>query len=435
MSMFPQVWRSSLFGLALLLGACADDISPPASDDGGDDEPTETLPGPGGAQATFTQSSAGYYHGVIDATGSDWIYIDLETQAQVTPSTPETSIEWDIAFNGEQIKLNGGASGTPPSGVAVGVYADKQAEGTPYPFETITEVPPPSAVDYHTDVAASLPILADTLAMSTYPEADQAPNALTGAGDHGWYRNSGIASGSVITARSNVGYIVMTVDCRFYKLRMTAYADASGATGHPAFDLLELPTEVGCGSGGDPVAPLGRATFTPGATSTTARIDASSEEEWVHLDLIGGQQVVPSSPNDDAGWDIAWRRTDMKVNGGVSGTAGVEIYAGLRDDWDARSSAASGDYHSDETDALAFQTYPEREIGGECTFAADGDYGWYYYSGFCDKGNGNHYISPRDVVYTVRGRNGNVWKFRVLEYYDEAGSAAHPLIEYAPITP
>eukprot|EP00456_Euglypha_rotunda_P094257 TRINITY_DN9991_c0_g1_i1.p2 TRINITY_DN9991_c0_g1~~TRINITY_DN9991_c0_g1_i1.p2 ORF type:complete len:100 (+),score=26.22 TRINITY_DN9991_c0_g1_i1:228-527(+) len=79
--------------------------------------------------------------------------------------------------------------------------------------------------------------------MTTYPEADQSPNLLTGAGDRGWYRNSGIAAGSVITARSNVGYIVKTVDCRFYKLRMTGYADASGAAGHPQFDLKELQSE------------------------------------------------------------------------------------------------------------------------------------------------------------------------------------------------
>ncbi len=418
----------------LWLGACADKLRPAnEDDDGGSGEvPSENLPGPGGAQAQFTRSGD-YYHGSIDASGSDWIYIDLETQTQVNPSTPNASDEWDLAFRGSDIKLNGGASGAPPTGVAASVYADKLAEGTPYPFESTDAVPPPSAVDYQTDFAGFLPILPATLAMTTYPEADQAPNRLSGEGDHGWYRNSGVAAGSAITARGNVGYIVQSIDCRFYKLRMTGYSNASGVAGHPQFDLKELRTEASCGSG-EAVAPLGRATFTAGSASTTVEVDSSDEEAWVHLDLINAKQVVPASPAADPnGWDIAWKRSDIKLNGGVSGTGSVEIHAGLRDDWAARTTAPTGDYHTDETDELAFQTYPARENGGECSLGIDGDFGWYYYSGFCDKGQGTHHISPREVVYVVRGRDGKLWKLRVLDYYDDAGTSAHPSFEYAPI--
>ena len=101
----------------LLLAACAGDISPD-KDAGGpvDPTPTEELPGPGGAQAVFTKTAAGTYTADIDASGEDWIYIDLATQTQVFPATPETSAEWDLAHKGAEIKLNGGASGTPPSG-------------------------------------------------------------------------------------------------------------------------------------------------------------------------------------------------------------------------------------------------------------------------------------------------------------------------------
>ena len=421
-----RVHRSALIlSLAVLpwLSACADKLTP-ASDD--------SLPGPGGAQSTFTRSGD-YYHGSINATGSDWIYIDLETQTQVNPASPAASNDWDIAFRGSDIKLNGGASGTPPSGVSASVYADKVAEGTAYPFENTSEVPPPSAVDYQTDSAGLLPIFPTTLAMTTFPAADQSANPLTGAGDHGWYRNSGVTAGSTITARNNVGYIVQTVDCRFYKLRMTGYADASGAAGHPQFDLKELRSTASCSSG-DAVAPLGRATFTAGAESTTVDVDSSDEDAWVHLDLTNATQVVPASPNNDpTGWDIAWKRSDIKVNGGVSGSGIVEIYAGLREDWASRTTAPTSDYHTDETDALAFETYPPRENGGECSLGVDGDFGWYYYSGFCDKGQGNHHISPREVVYVVRGRDGKHWKLRVLDYYDDAGTSAHPTFEYAPI--
>ena len=110
---------------------------------------------------------------------------------------------------------------------------------------------------------------------------------------------------------------------------------------------------------------------------------------------------MPATPTTDAaGWEIALQRSDIKLNGGASGAGNIAIHDLLRDDWAARSAVpADAEWHTDSSaEELAFVTYPPREIGGECAFDADGDYGWYYYSGFCDKGNGNHHISPRDVV-------------------------------------
>lgn len=417
--------------LAVLLTACAGDISLPGNDDSAGGGGGVSLPGPGGAQAAFTRSAAGYDQGRIDATGSDWVYLNLDTQTQVQPATPEASAEWDLAFRGAEIKLNGGVSGTPPGGQAVVIYPDKTAEGTPYPFDEVVGAPPPNVVEYVTDEAGALPVLPARLAMNQHPAADESPMPVTGTGDHGWYRNDG----SQISARSNAGYIVRTVECRYYKLRMTGYSHG-GVQGHPQFDVQEIPG-VECSNASGGIAPLGRASFTPGSASTVVQLDAADEEDWVYLDLAGARQSVPTTPENDAGgWDIAWRRTDIKLNGGASGAGDRELHARLRDDWAARSSVPAGaDWHTDTAEALAFVTYPPREIGGECAFAADGDYGWYYYSGFCDKGNGNHYISPRDAVYLLRGRSGQVWKLRVLAYYDSAGTAAQPRFEYAPLSP
>ncbi len=427
--------RLALALATLLLGACAEDISPrdPGSDEPGPETPA--LPGAGGPQAQFAKHAEGYYQASIDASGSDWVYLDLGTQTQVFPSAPEASNEWDIALLGTDIKLNGGASGAPPSGLEAAVYAEKTAVGTAYPFEEVDAAPTATAVDYVSDQGPLLPVLRPRLAMTRHPAADQSPNAFTGAGDHGWYSSTGTTAGSQITARSNVGYVVRGVECRYFKLRMTGYSDA-----HATFDILEIPgpeCSVAGGEDGEP-APLGRATFTAGSTSTIVDLDASSEEQWVYLSLLNAQQVVPASAaNDSSGWDIAWKRSDIKMNSGSSGSGTVELHAGLRDDWDLRTNVpADAEWHRDTAaDALAFVTYPPREIGGECAFNADGDYGWYYYSGFCDKGNGNHYISPRDVVYVVRDAAGNHWKLRVQQYYGNAGEAAHPSFEYATISP
>ena len=61
----------------LVLAACGSDISP--RNDSGDDGnggPDAALPGPGGAQAGF-RADGTHYVGTIDATGSNWVYIDL----------------------------------------------------------------------------------------------------------------------------------------------------------------------------------------------------------------------------------------------------------------------------------------------------------------------------------------------------------------------
>jgi hypothetical protein len=419
--------RLPLLFTVALLGACARDISPE-----GGLGPSGGLPGPGGAQAKFA-ATGGFFQAQIDASGSDWVYLDLDTQQQVFPAMPESSDEWDLAHRGVDIKLNGGVSGAPPSGTEVAVYGDKVAAGSPYPFDTVDGAPPDNVVEYRTDQSGGLLGLGGpAYAMSVSPAADQSPNPITGAGDHGWYRQD---SGGTIIARSNVGYVLRTVECRYYKLRMTSYVDDGGAAAHPRYDFAQIPGPR-C-SGGHAVAPLGRASFDAGSASTIGTLDASDENAWVYLDLSGAQQVAPADPaNDRFGWDLAWRRTDLKVNGGISGASEVAIHGALRDDWDARKSVPDGgQFHTDETGALAFQTYPLREVGGECAFDADGDYGWYYYSGFCDKGQGLHHISPRDVVYVVRDRNGETWKLRVLSYYGSAGEAAHPRFEYAPITP
>lgn len=426
------LWAATL----LLLSACASDISPSSEDADSPDEGGDAaeLPGPGGAQAAFTDTGD-YYSAVIDASGSDWVYLDVDSQTQVTPAAPEDSAEWDIAFLGSDIKLNGGVSGTAPGGFPVVVHADKVEAGTDYPFEAIEGAPPEGAVDYVSDESGGLFAQTPDYAMTTYPEADQTPNRLTGAGDYGWYSDSGLLNGNDITARGNVAYVLRTVECRYYKLRMSGYVDGTGASAHPQFDLLEIPGNE-CSAGGGDVAPLGLASFEVGSESTVGQVDASAEDAWAYLDLTNAQQLAPSDPaNDAAGWDIAMSRSDIKMNGGASGIGVVALDDHQGADWNAIVAAdAAATWHVDESEALAFVNYPPPENTGDGACGGiNGDFGWYYYSGFCNDGDGMHHISPRDVVYILRGRDGNNWKLRMLSYYDEAGNSAQLSFEFAPV--
>lgn len=435
---------------ALWLGACAGELQLPVKSAPEPEAPEEiALPGPGGAQARFASSSPGLFTAEIDASGSEWVYLDLDTQTQVAPSNPGQSSEWDMAFKGAEIKLNGGSSGSPPTGRAVKIYGDKVAESTVYPFTQIVAAPTETAVEYQTDaLTAAGPLDSPNnplstggqpvYAMNTYPEADAVPNQLTGAGDYGWYRDAGVAGMNAITPRSNVAYVVYSVECRYFKLRMTSYTDAAGTAGHPSFEFGEI-TGPECVAGGVSgiVAPLGRAVFTATSNSHLIDINATNDEAWVHIDLTAAQQVVPSDPNNDAnGWDVAFKRTDIKVNGGVSGSGTIAIADGLRDNWATRNAAYADmtRYHADEDGALAFITYPAAERSGDAACGGiNSDFGWYYYSAFCNDGDGIHHISPRDVVYVVKGRDGNYWKLRMLDYYDAAGTSGYPKVEYAPV--
>lgn len=441
--------RAVLLILPLALCACAADLSPPKSSAAtASAVPAEILPGAGGAQVVFSRNAGGTYHAVMDASGSDWVYLNLETQMQVFPQDPAASDAWDIAHKGEDIKLNGGVSGKPPSGTTVAVYGDKVADGVPYPFDSITAAPPPSAVSYKTDAAAdtllpvALPLALPAelaqkpaYAMTHYPNANEPPDALTQAGDHGWYHDSGLVAGSAITPRSNVAYVLRTVECRYYKFRMTAYARTADHAGVQEFDLLEIPGPR-CSKTSSIVAPMGRASFSSTADGASASVDATDQNAYVYIDLGNKVQVAPVTPeNDPNGWDIALQRTNIKVNGGVSGAGTVAIDGMLHDDWSQRVAAPAGTtYHTDEDQALAFLTYPPTEAQASAACGnVDGDFGWYHYSGFCAEGGGVHHISPRDAVYVVRARDGKFWKLRMLSYYDSAGSSGHPSFEFARI--
>jgi hypothetical protein len=44
-----------------------------------------------------------------------------------------------------------------------------------------------------------------------------------------------------------------------------------------------------------------------------------------------------------------------------------------------------------------------------------------------------HVLTPRKLVYVVRGANGRYYKLEMLEYYDAAGTAGYPTFRWAPL--
>lgn len=65
-------------------------------------------------------------------------------------------------------------------------------------------------------------------------------------------------------------------------------------------------------------------------TPKTLTIDASAYDKWVYVSFAEGKVVEVSNFKNDLSWDIAFHRTDIRLNGGASGKgkgAGLETNA------------------------------------------------------------------------------------------------------------
>lgn len=151
-----------------------------------------------------------------------------------------------------------------------------------------------------------------------------------------------------------------------------------------------------------------------GVTRTV--VDATSEEQWIHLDLESRLQLELADPRESDAWDLGFRRFAIAIDGGISGPGGMEAVA---------------------LDGVAFDDVTEAPADGWVTDAADGDdededpdlafAGWYAYDFM------THVLTPQPLVYVVRTVEGNAFKLEILDYYDEAGTGGTLTIRWAPL--
>ncbi len=153
---------------------------------------------------------------------------------------------------------------------------------------------------------------------------------------------------------------------------------------------------------------------------TIVEFDARDYDNWVYFDLESEQVVNPPMPEQSQAWDLAMLRFNVAVNGGTSGTGGVEV-AILKDvafaDVDV---APTTGYVTDasENGPVDMETMPG--------FAFDL---WYDYD------ISLHVLVPNGTVYVVRTVEGNYFKVEVLDYYDGAGSPGYMTLLWAPVDP
>ena len=135
-----------------------------------------------------------------------------------------------------------------------------------------------------------------------------------------------------------------------------------------------------------------------GIVATT--VNASSEEEWVYFDFENCGIVDEATSGDD--WDLAFKRFNPKINGGVSGSGGVEVaILDANPDFDAIADAPGGAYRVDVED---------EDDDGVPEYAMKG---WYDYD------FSTHILTPADVVYVLKTTDGAYIKIRFDDYYDD----------------
>jgi hypothetical protein len=145
----------------------------------------------------------------------------------------------------------------------------------------------------------------------------------------------------------------------------------------------------------------------PGVVQYT--IDARSRENWVYFDFASGTAVATSQQNLD--WDLAFRRTDILTNGGVTNPQGL---GGAKDLGDAPFEEAgppSDGYLADATDE-------ERGLENPALHK------WYSYNWT------THIISSKDHAYAIRTAAGDVLLLSFVSYYCDDGSSGCITFQY-----
>lgn len=311
---------------------------------------------------THQKSTEGFTTTTVNSTSLDkWIYLKLSTGEQTTVSNPATDTNWDLAFQRFSILVNGGVSG--PSNVEI-AHLDNVN------FKDITQAP---VTDYRTDIEG------------IKDEQGQNPGLAFLAEDT-WYDYDGAKH--VLNIRDRV-YIIHASTGKYFKLQFLDYYDQAGTGGFVKFNWQEID------------APNSEASDFALLTNT---IDVTSEDEFVYLDVATNAEVVVADPTTSEGWDLAFQKTTIHVNGGVSGIGNVAI------------AHVDGVPFKDVNEESATDFRTDQDTAGDA-FKADNN--WYSYD------MTTHTLSVRDRVYLVQNTSGDLFKIQLESYYDENNTAGH----------
>jgi hypothetical protein len=159
----------------------------------------------------------------------------------------------------------------------------------------------------------------------------------------------------------------------------------------------------------------------PTATLVSVRIDASAggyaaaaNNPYIYVSLAGKAAVAVTDLEADTslGWDLAFKRDNIRSNGGDSGAGSARIAELAAADFAAvtAADAATADFGADDfIDDLTCATLTDAINKPLTRFD-----GWYEYAA------GSSTLTPVNKVYLVRGANGtSLYKLQLTGYYQD----------------
>ncbi len=133
----------------------------------------------------------------------------------------------------------------------------------------------------------------------------------------------------------------------------------------------------------------------------TFTIDATNGDTYAYFSFASGDIVdIEDAANSEA-WDIGFQRTQVKLNGGISGPGMGSVVMLTETTFEAVTVAPAEGYRADTEDTLAIVQQSEK--------------GWYIYTG-----PPTHWVLPlEDRVFVVKTAAGTFAKLRFIGYYKD----------------
>jgi len=310
----------------------------------------------------------------VDARES-WAFVDLAAEARVVSvASPSTSADWDIAFFGTSVMVNGGDAGPGETQAYChcqnAAATDAQvmgfsAEAALAEFEAFTAQNLPTDDSWQCD--ALRPPIADWVLV--HPRTHTVVPI----------------PGGMYMARTAEG-------TTFGKMQVTAIENAVQQHAGEVTIRYAVQTEIG-GSFGD---------------TRTSTLNLA-ENSPAYFDLLTG------SISDESNWDLSLEGFTFRVNGGVSGTG----------------MAGAGRHEGDFDSLLDVNRVPSTVYVGDSFGGAFADPDprrrWFLYNL-----QGGHQIWPTFNIYAVR-RGSEIYKLQLTSYYNGTGESRFITLRYFPL--
>ena len=138
-----------------------------------------------------------------------------------------------------------------------------------------------------------------------------------------------------------------------------------------------------------------------GLEPLTFTIDATNREAWAYFSFASGDTVNVEDAENSEAWDIGFQRTQVKLNGGISGPGMGSVVMLTETTFEAVTEAPAGGYLADTEDTLAIVPQSEK--------------GWYIYTG-----PPLHQVLPlENRVFVIKAADGTFAKLHFIGYYKE----------------